>query len=373
MVNFCLLILVLASSAAVAASKPAAIAPAPEASRLFTVAPEAFLSTCRVDMQRARDAMAKLKAMKAPRDPMQAIDAFDDAGMYLGDAAQRAGLLHEVHPSKPMREAGETCEQEASNLGTEFSLDRGLYDAITSLDVSKLDAATKRYVSTTLRDFRRAGVDRDEATRAKVKALREELVKIGQEFSKNIAGDVRRLEVDPADLDGLPEDFKAAHKPGPNGKVVITTNNTDYVPFMDYSKSTEAREELWKLYRQRAHPKNLEVLARMLQKRYELATLLGYKQWADYITEDKMIGTWQNAADFKELGPVPRPSLFGARVRPDCGTERLNRVAMRARTSVTGWRTASQTDPSIWRPEDSGARGWTRSRPPMPVAHLFGI
>src|SRR5438067_2704880 len=69
-------------------------------------------------------------------------------------------------------------------------------------------------------------------------------------------------------------------------------------PVPSYARSEAAREKLWRVYRQRAHPKNLSVLARMLEKRYELATLLGYPSWAAYVTEDKMIGSAQAAADF---------------------------------------------------------------------------
>ena len=113
-----------------------------------------------------------------------------------------------------MRSASEKCEQEADALNTDFSLDRGIYDALAGLDRSKLDAETKFYLERTLRDFRRAGVDRDDATRAKIKALREQLVKVGQQFDHNISSDVRKIEVDPAELAGLPDDFRSAHKSG---------------------------------------------------------------------------------------------------------------------------------------------------------------
>ena len=121
---------------------------------------------------------------------------------------------------------------------------------------------------------------------------------LGQQFDDNIAGDVRSLELDPKDLDGLPDDFKRAHAPGANGKVTLTTNNTDYQPFMTYATSATARAAFWKLYRLRAHPKNGPVLQRMLEARRELAGKLGFATWADYITGDKMIGTPQNVADF---------------------------------------------------------------------------
>jgi thimet oligopeptidase len=67
---------------------------------------------------------------------------------------------------------------------------------------------------------------------------------------------------------------------------------------MMYAKSGRAREEFWKAYRLRGHPKNLAILGRMLEARNELATLLGFETWADYITGDKMIGTRQAANEF---------------------------------------------------------------------------
>ena len=44
----------------------------------------------------------------------------------------------------------------------------------------------------------------------------------------------------------------------------------------------------------------MDVLGQLLQKRHELANVLGYPHWAAYITEDKMVGTEQNPADFIE-------------------------------------------------------------------------
>ncbi len=272
----------------------------PDAARELCGTPDEFERGCRRDMDRALAEADRLKAMAAPRAAPAALAAFDGAFGALSDAAARASLARNVHPDPRMRDTAERSEQEIDALSTELSLDRGLYDALAALDVSREDAATRYYVLKSLRDFRRAGVDRDEATRARVRTLREELVRIGQEFGRNIKDDVRRLELEAADLDGLPEDWRRAHAPGPDGKVVVTTDNTDYVPFMTYARSERAREALWRLYRLRGHPKNLDVLARMLARRAELARLLGYESWAAYVTEDKMIGSAGAAAEFVE-------------------------------------------------------------------------
>ena len=191
----------------------------PDASRELTGTPEDFTAGCRRDMERARAEADAREGEPARATRARRSRAFDAAFAALGEAASRASLARNVHPDPRLRDAAEAAEQEVDALSTELSLDRGLYDALAALDVSGEDAATRHLVVKSLRDFRRAGVDRDEPTRARVRALREELVRIGQEFGRNIKDDVRQLELEPAELDGLPEDWRRSHPPGPDGKV----------------------------------------------------------------------------------------------------------------------------------------------------------
>jgi thimet oligopeptidase len=67
---------------------------------------------------------------------------------------------------------------------------------------------------------------------------------------------------------------------------------------MKYARHRGHREALYRVYMQRGTPGNLAVLERMIARRHELATLLGYRTWADYATEDKMIKTAERAAEF---------------------------------------------------------------------------
>jgi thimet oligopeptidase len=272
--------------------------PAPGASSFLAGTPESFLASCRGDLGETKKQVAEAKATKPPRDAMATLQAFDTTILIATDAAARAGLAEQVHPAKPFRDAAQTCEQEASQLLTDISLDKERYNVLASLDGSKLYSAASYFLRTTLRDYHRSGVDRDDATRAKIRQLSDELVKIGQEFEQNIPADVRKVQLDPSQLDGLPEDFKQAHKPDASGKVTLKTDNTDYIPFREYGTNDAAQKAFYEAYTQRAYPKNLEVLSRLTQKRYELANVLGYPDWAAYVTEDKMVATKQNAADF---------------------------------------------------------------------------
>jgi len=290
---------------ALAASAPrgraAAAAPARSDAPFWTGTPSAAtFSKLESDrLAKARAAIARLRAVKGPRTIANTLALYDEAQIQLDGASSQAQLMEEVHPDSSMRAIAEEQLQKASALGTEISLDRTVFDALTALDVSKADAETRYYVQHELRDFRLAGVDKDEATRAHIKALRDTLVKIGQEFDRNIRGDVRTIQVaGTADLDGLPADFVASHKPGADGKITLNINYPDYVPVMTYAKNDDVRKRLYMEYQNRAYPKNLEVLDRMVAQRHQLANLLGFPTWADYITANKMVGNPKNAREF---------------------------------------------------------------------------
>jgi thimet oligopeptidase len=67
-----------------------------------------------------------------------------------------------------------------SSLRTEISLDRRIDDALATMDTAGADAATRYYVERTLLGFRLAGVDQDDAARARIRALDEELPTCGR-------------------------------------------------------------------------------------------------------------------------------------------------------------------------------------------------
>src|SRR5690606_3524214 len=157
---------------------------------------------------------------------------------------------------------------------------------------------TRHYHFTTLRGFRLSGVDKDEATRNKVRELNDKITRLGQEFDKNIQEDVRYIEVSPAELAGLPEEFLAARPVGYNGLVRLSTRYVDIVPVYTYAQSDEVRRLLRREERSRGYPVNDKVLTELLKTRHELATLLGFASFADLITADKMVGSAASAQAF---------------------------------------------------------------------------
>ncbi|HTL37622.1 MAG TPA: M3 family metallopeptidase, partial [Kofleriaceae bacterium] len=259
-----------------------------------------FTDECLAGLRRAQELRPKLIGATA-RTIDGTLAPYNELLMAASATNALAGLMSEVHPDEVIRDAARECEQEVSRFYSDLALDREMYDALSAVDVSAADADTKRFVEHTLRDYRRAGVDKDEATRDRLKAIDEELTRLGQMFSKNISEDVRVVEIhDVSRLAGLPPDFIEAHAPDDKGVIRITTDYPDYNPFMTYASDDELRRELYIKFRSRGDQQNEGVLADILKLRREKASLLGFSNWADYITADKMIRSGDRASEFIE-------------------------------------------------------------------------
>ncbi len=154
------------------------------------------------------------------------------------------------------------------------------------------------YVTRLLRDFRLAGVDKDEATRKRIQALRDQLTELGQAFDRNIRTDLRTVKTDPRELEGLPRDYIARHTPDATGQITLTIDYPDSLPIFSYAQNEDLRKRMFMEYNNRAYPKNIDVLDQLVARRAELARLIGYDTWANYITADKMVGNAANASQF---------------------------------------------------------------------------
>lgn len=227
------------------------------------------------------------------------LDAINTLHIALDTTLGGTSLFSNVHPDENIRSSAETCQQQFVDLISEINLSKPLYDQFLRIDTSNFSTLDKRFVEQQISDFKRSGVNLSQEKRDQVKQLNSEILRLGQKFSKNIRDDVRTLEITSSEeLAGMPEDFINAHPPNDEGKILLTTNYPDYYPVQQYAHNDKLRFDLYKLFRQRANPANTDVLKALLTKRYELANLLGYKHYADYITENVMIKSAQNAENF---------------------------------------------------------------------------
>jgi thimet oligopeptidase len=224
-----------------------------------------------------------------PTDALEVLREWDEVARALSGVAAAASLLANVHPLEAVRTTCEAAEAEVDRLATELGQDRRLYDVFAALDASGLDPVAARLLTKTLEDFRRAGVDRDDATRSRLVEIKERLTEVGQQFSRTIRDDVRTVRVSPERLAGLPQDWLDAHPADDDGLVTVTTDYPDSVPARMFVRDGDVRRRVTVAFLERGWPQNEALLREMFALRHELATLVGYADWASYDAEVKMI------------------------------------------------------------------------------------
>ena len=243
-------------------------------------------------------AKTEIEARKGPATIKDDFAAFDTLLLGLGDGFGEMYLVSQTSTSKEAREAAEACIPKLSDLSTAISLSRPIFDRLATIPTTGLDDKTAFTLRKMLTNYKLSGVDKDDATRAKVTALQTEITQIGLKFAANIRDDKGDIKLKPEDLAGLPQDYLDAHKPAADGFIHLTYDYPDVFPVLDFASKRETRKTVMAAFRNRAWPANETVLKSLLEKRYELARTLGYPDYATLVTADKMIGNPTRAAQF---------------------------------------------------------------------------
>jgi thimet oligopeptidase len=255
-------------------------------------------------------ALAALLAVQEPRTPQNTLRLYDVALEQLNLAGAQAGILNSVAADSAVRDRAQQESQRVSMAGSALSLNRPVYEALAAIDLEGASAATKHFVERTLLSYRLSGVDKDQATRDHLQALHEKATHLSLEFSRNIQEGAKTIEATTAELDGLPTDYLARHQPDAKGRVTLSTDQPDMQPVMTFATSAALRERMFLAYNTRAYPTNKQILLDLLATRQEIATVLGFRSWADLATADQMMGSAANVRSF--LAKLNEASREGA-------------------------------------------------------------
>jgi len=255
-------------------------------------------------------ALAALLAVEGPRTIENTLRLYDVAIEQLSLAGAQAGVLNSVAPEKAVRDQAQMEAQRVAMAGSALSLNRGVYDALTAMSLEGASAATKHFVERTLLGYRLAGVDKDEATRQRLQALHEKATKHSLDFSRNIQEGGKTIVATQSELEGLPPDYLGRHQPDAGGQITLTTDQPDMQPVMTFASNGDLRERMFIAYNTRAYPENKQILLDLLSTRQEIASVLGFRSWADLATADQMMGSAANVRKF--LARLEEASREGA-------------------------------------------------------------
>ena len=175
----------------------------------------------------------------------------------------------------------------------------------------RLDVQDKRLLDNLYESFERNGATLPEDKKVRFRQLMQELSMLTLQFQQNELKDTNEfsLHVTSAEeLKGLPDTAleaaaQAAREAGKEGWL-FTLHAPSFTPFMMYSENRELRRRMY-MARQTlcTHGNaydNRDIVVRIVNLRRQLAQLLGYRHWAEYVLKRRMAENVENVNDLLE-------------------------------------------------------------------------
>jgi Zn-dependent oligopeptidase len=204
-----------------------------------------------------------------------------------------------------VREAASVAGKLLAASRVEGRMRKDVYERVKAFSentvaVEKLTDYQKHFVKAVKEDFERAGLALPDEDANALKSLLEQDAALCSEYSQNLGGDDTMIFLAPEELRGCSDDFiKDRLSKDQEGKCTITLKYPDIIPIgqaceVDVTRRQimEAREGI------NAYKNNLDLVAQGVQLRKQIASLLGYPSWAEYICSKRMSGSFQAVDDF---------------------------------------------------------------------------
>ena len=231
--------------------------------------------------------------------------------------------LNSVVSSDEWKAAIEAIIPRTSQFYAELGLHPGLWAALKAFgetDAARaLDPVRARHLKLTTDEFRRGGADLPEDKKARLMEVNTRLAQATNQFSKNVldATAAYELYVPEGRLKGLPRRVQDATRQDAQSKGKeghrLTLHAPTLQPVLTYADDRELRRELWEASGQLGQQEgrdNHPLIREILKLRRERAQILGFRNFADLVLQERMAGNGENALAFeRDLEAKTRPAF----------------------------------------------------------------
>lgn len=248
--------------------------------------------------------------------------AMEKAGKLLNRVMLVFSSLNETDSSPEMEAISEKAFPLVSQVTDEVMMNPGLFERVKYVYDHRgemgLTPAENRAVEESYKQFVRNGALLSPGKKAELMAVNTKLTDLYLKFNRNLlnATNAYTLVVDDASrLSGIPASNVAvaaeeAASRGLAGKWVFTLHAPSRLPLLQYADDRDLRRQMYEAYTTLAstgETSNMPVINEILKARTAKAALLGYPDFASYMTANVMAKTTENAEDL--LLKIWRPAI----------------------------------------------------------------
>lgn len=259
-----------------------------------------------IEEKKARLKLIK-KVLSAERTFENTVYALEASDYGLADLILKIDLLQNVSPDKKVRDEAMRAIQLIEKKLIVVEHDKAIWGALKVYERGAwrreracLGEDDKKLFRDTFLSYKRMGFDLAPEKQKRLKAIKQRLARLANEFRHNINNYRDHIVVTDEELSGLPERYRAGLKRDKRGRALVTLAYPDYHPFMELAHDATKRKELAEKFLRKGGDENMIILEEMLALRAERAKLLGYAHHADYQTELRMAKSGEVALAFEE-------------------------------------------------------------------------
>lgn len=225
--------------------------------------------------------------------------------------------LHSVKNSDELRKVYEESRKAITEYSTWVGQNADLYRAYKALkesnEFASFSVAQKKAIDDALLDFKLSGISLPPEQQKTYAELKKRLSELSSKFSNNVLDanmGWSKIVTDVNQLKGLSERALTAAQASAKSKnqegYRFTLDYPSYSAVLTYCENRSLREELYRAANTKASDQgpnagkwdNTPIMDEILKLRLELATLLGFKTYADYSLATKMTENPEQVVDF---------------------------------------------------------------------------
>ena len=256
--------------------------------------------------------------------------ALDNLSPTLDRVVSVMFALAEADASPELAAVNEKLLPKYTAFTDEMMMNQALFDRVKTLyeniDTVNQPLDERRAITDTYTQFVRRGALLSPEKQAELKEVNGKLTDLYLKYNKNLLNSNNTFEIvveNEADLAGLPKNTvdnaaAEAKERGKEGKWVFTLHAPSRLAVLQYADNRDLREKMWKGYTTNATSgdnDNRPVINQILKERAKKAALLGYKDFASYMTADKMAKTPEAAEELLMKIFVPAKAKVAEEVK----------------------------------------------------------
>lgn len=273
----------------------------PQAPPLFTGTPESVVKDTKELLAKSKKIIDDVVAQTSEKDasfknvllPM----AYDENDQTL--SAHILGFYQSVSTDQALRDASTEAEKLMDEYSIEASMREDVYKLVDSALKRKeeLDPESQRLLEKEHKSYIRNGLNLPAGPkRDRFKEIKLRLSQLSIEFSKNLNEENGGIWFTKEELAGVPEDVLETLKQE-DGRYWLTFKYPDLFPTLKYATNTETRRKVFVANENKVN-QNVPLFREAMLLRDEMARLLGYPTYAEFVIEDKMMKSAKKVDDF---------------------------------------------------------------------------